>query len=249
VAAETSKAIDELYSLPLDEFVARRDALARALRGEGERDAADEVKGLRKPSLAAWTVNQLARREEKAVGQLLEAGERLRSAHEKLLHGGSAEALQRASAAEREAVRTLTRAAECVLADAGLSTSWGTLERVRETLHAAALDPDVAKLVHAGRVTVDAEATGFGLELLGDAAAAPAARQPSAADERRAQRQRAAEERLAAARERLRDAREAVAEAERKVKEHSRALERAEQELRTHRTKLERAEREVERAR
>jgi hypothetical protein len=249
VPSDSSHAIDELYSLPLEEFVARRDELARTQRTEGEREQAAETKSLRKPTVAAWAVNQLARHEKAAVGELLDAGKRLRAAHEKLLSGGSAEALQHASEAERDALRSLTRAAERVLAEAGLSTTSGTLERVRETLHAAAVDEQVAELVGAGRVTADEEATGFGLDLLAAAPPGTATARPTAAEERSERRAHEARERLQTAEARLRDARAAVKDAERTVKEHARALERAERELASHQKKLELAEREVETAR
>jgi hypothetical protein len=194
-------------------------------------------------------VNQLARREQPAVGQLLAAGEHLRAAHEQLLGGGSAEALQRASEAEREALRRLTRSAGSVLAEAGLSTTSTTLERVRETLHAAAVDERVAELVRTGRVTTDEEATGFGLDLLAAAPARKEPARPSAADLRNDKRTREARARVEAAEERLRDARVAVDDAERAVREHAQALERAERELERVGKKLERAEQEVEAAR
>ena len=52
---------DALYGLPLDAFVAERDALAKRLRTDGRGGDADEVKALRKPSVAAWAVNQVVR--------------------------------------------------------------------------------------------------------------------------------------------------------------------------------------------
>jgi hypothetical protein len=52
---------DELYGLALDAFVPERDALAKRLRADGRRDEANEVKALRKPSVAAWAVNQAVR--------------------------------------------------------------------------------------------------------------------------------------------------------------------------------------------
>lgn len=249
MASDASTTVDELYSLPLEEFVARRDELARAQRGEGEREQAAETKSLRKPTVAAWAVNQLARREKRAVGELLEAGKRLRAAHEQLLSGGSADALQRASEAERKALRTLTKSAEAVLADAGLSTTSGTLDRVRETLHAAVVDEQVAELVREGRLTTDEEATGFGLELLVAAPIKSASARPTAAEERSEKRSREARERLEAAEERVREARGALKDAERSAKDHARALERAERELKSRQNKLELAEREVETAR
>jgi hypothetical protein len=49
-----------LYRRPLEEFVAARDQLARQLRAAGDRDAARQVAGLRRPSISAWAANQLA---------------------------------------------------------------------------------------------------------------------------------------------------------------------------------------------
>ncbi|MEA2287422.1 MAG: hypothetical protein QOJ21_3465, partial [Solirubrobacteraceae bacterium] len=57
---------DELYGLPLDAFVPERDALAKELRSDGRREEAAEVKALRKPSVAAWGVNQAVRSQPKA---------------------------------------------------------------------------------------------------------------------------------------------------------------------------------------
>ncbi len=50
----------ELYGLPLDRFVPERGGLAKALRGDGRREEAAEVAGLRNPSVAAWAVKRVA---------------------------------------------------------------------------------------------------------------------------------------------------------------------------------------------
>src|SRR5260221_6788543 len=68
---DRERAIDELYARPAEEFVAARDELARALRSEGEREAADAVKRLRRPSHAAAIVNRLARDEPELAEALL----------------------------------------------------------------------------------------------------------------------------------------------------------------------------------
>src|SRR4051812_17139068 len=54
--------IDELYTVDPSEFVARRNALAKELRAAGDRDAAAEVSKLRRPTVVAAALNQLARR-------------------------------------------------------------------------------------------------------------------------------------------------------------------------------------------
>ena len=70
MAANVDKAIDRMYAGPLDEFVARRNELARSLSKEGDREGAEGVKELRKPSVAAWAVNQLARPEKMRLRSL-----------------------------------------------------------------------------------------------------------------------------------------------------------------------------------
>ena len=62
--------VDELYGLPLDRFTPERNALARELRNLGERERGAEVAALRKPSVAAWAVNQLARTQKRSIGEL-----------------------------------------------------------------------------------------------------------------------------------------------------------------------------------
>ena len=104
--------IDELYGLPLDQFVPERTALARELRSAGRREEASEVAALRKPSVAAWAVNQLVRTQGKGVDELFGAGDALRAAHDDVLAGqGDAESLRKAVAQERAGVEALTAAA------------------------------------------------------------------------------------------------------------------------------------------
>ena len=50
-------AIDRLYAVPLAEFIAKRDALARAAREEGNSTLAVEIKALAKPAVPAWALN------------------------------------------------------------------------------------------------------------------------------------------------------------------------------------------------
>ena len=96
--------MDGLYGAPLEEFTAQRNELAKELRRSGERDTAEEVGRLRKPTAAAWAINQLSHREEPALRSVLDAGRQLRKAQESALGGGSGAALRKAGAAEREAV-------------------------------------------------------------------------------------------------------------------------------------------------
>jgi hypothetical protein len=142
-----AKEIHLLYGLPPDEFTRARDELAKRLRTEGRSDDGAAVKALKKPNLPAWAVNQLTRRHRAEVKKLLEAGERLRTAHERLLSGGKQDELREAAERERELVETLVERAEPLLSEAG-KPSPASLERIRSTLHAASADEQLrAELV------------------------------------------------------------------------------------------------------
>ena len=155
--------VDDLYGLPLDRFVPERTALARSLRKDGKRDDATEVAGLRKPSVAAWAVNQLLRTQRKAIDELLEAGDGLRSAQDDVLAGrGDARSLRAAVERERLAVQELTDSARGLLSSEGHELSDTIVERVSDTLHAAALDDDARAQVNGGRLERELRHVGLG---------------------------------------------------------------------------------------
>jgi hypothetical protein len=270
VPVDRDKQIDQLYSAPLNEFVERRNEFARSLRKDGNPQAADEVRKLRKSTLPAWTVNQLARREKMRLRGLLTAGERLRKAHEEVLVGGPPEALQQGRDGERRAIAELVGAAEALLKEAGHPASEATLERVSETLHAAVVDEGIGRRVREGRLDKEEQMTGFGFGNLPATPAAEraaqtktatratrgqkrettqdAAAQAKVAKERKAKQDAARKEHFQAE-ERLRKAHRAVKDAERAVKNQKRELERAERVLSSRQADVANAEREVVRAR
>jgi hypothetical protein len=142
-----------LYSLDLEQFVGARDALAKELRAGGDRPAAAAVKKLPKPTRAAWAVNRLARERPDEIAALVEAGTALEGAQQQLLDGAGAEVLRGAAVAARALVDVL--AAEAPVDGAAR-------DKVRATLHAATVDPEVRAEVAAGRVVKERSASGFG---------------------------------------------------------------------------------------
>jgi hypothetical protein len=222
--------LNELFHGPLEEFTAARNELAKSLRSDGEAEAADWVKGLQKPTRAAWLVNQLAVRKPKEVTGLLEVGEELRAAQEEMLAGATdREKLREVASREREAIDALVGTAEAIGREHGVGSQ--ILDRVGETLQAATSDPEVAEAIEKGRLLREQRASGIGLV----GPATPKAPAPSRkkgereAAERRARQQQAkrrkeAESKLAAAEKRLEReqaklerARQAVEEAEHAV--------------------------------
>ena len=112
--------VDDLYGLPLDRFTPERNALARELRNRGERERGAEVAALRKPSVAAWAVNQLVRTQKRAIGELFEAGDGLRAAQDAVLAGrGDGSSLRAAGERERQAVESLIGSAGGLLSSDG----------------------------------------------------------------------------------------------------------------------------------
>ena len=154
--------LDRLHALAPEEFIAARNELAARLRKAGQAEAAEQVRALRKPTVPVWTVNQLARRHPDAVAELISAGEQLRRAQESAFRaerGGKS--LRVATAAERAAVRTLTRHAQSILQAEGRSASAAALERIASTLRSAAVEPQAAPLLAAGRLAGEVGSAGF----------------------------------------------------------------------------------------
>jgi len=170
-------ALAALYQLPLEQFVATRDQLARRLRAAGDRATARQVAGLRRPPVSAWAANQLAHAAPNAVAELLEAGAALRQAQQDALAGqpGAARRLRTATAHLRAAITRLSSRAETLLVRAGHAASDATLARLAATLRAAATGDEATRAALAqGRLPGDLDPAGFGLEVV-PAPAEPAA--------------------------------------------------------------------------
>ena len=228
------QAADELYGLPPGDFTEARDALVKQLRADKERELANEVKGLRKPTLAAWALNQLVRNRRKDVDKLLAAGKELQKAQEKLVASGDRAGFQRAAAKERELVAQLARDAAALAAEAGEGSSQGLEEKLAATLHAASLDEETAGELAAGRVLRERQpVAGFGGLELAPPPAKPARKsaKPAKADKEDAQRRKREQAEEAKAREELQAARleerKAGRERDAAAKAAARAAERA----------------------
>ncbi|WP_367126032.1 hypothetical protein [Streptomyces phytohabitans] len=139
---------DELYGLPPSAFTAARDRRARQARQAGDRGLAQEIRRLRRPTLAAWAGNLLARESPDGTGTLLRLGEALREAHRDL-DGAQLRAL---AAQQRQVVAGLARQAAELAAGAGRPLGEDSLREVERTLHAALADPDAGAEWARGRL-------------------------------------------------------------------------------------------------
>jgi hypothetical protein len=241
--------VDRLYQLPLSEFTAARNALAKTLNG----DEAARVKTLAKPTVVPWAVNQLYWRDRKTFDRLLKAGGALRETQLAALGGRHAD-VRRATEAHRAALADAVRSAIALATSSGASPHADQLARMLEAVSLAASPAEAA-----GRFTELIQPSGFealaGLSInAAPGAAAPASVKPPATLAVARTEERASgggktghPDRKAEAERKREEARRA-----KEAAEHRRAMEaainKAEHELSVAESALARAGREVEQA-
>lgn len=158
----TTPSVDDvaarLYEVEPSAFVAARTEAARAARDAGDRELAAAIEKLRRPSLAAWALNLLARDDVAGLARLVALGEELREAQQQL----RGDALQRLSRERHEVLAALTRRARKLAGDAGHPLGTEAAHQVQQTLGAALVDPDAAQEMRAGRLVTPLSYAGFG---------------------------------------------------------------------------------------
>jgi hypothetical protein len=148
--------LGRLYALPPEQFVAERDAAVAAARHAGARADAAAIARLRRPTVAAWLVNLLARQRPELIGELLDLGSALREAQYELRGSDLRELSERRRAAVAALVEEARR-----LAPPQRRASL-PLGEVEATLGAALAEPEVAERVRAGTLTKAVGYAGFG---------------------------------------------------------------------------------------
>src|SRR5262245_14494379 len=127
--------LDALFKLPLAEFTAARNTLAARLKQSGRGNDASLVKAMAKPSVSAWTVNQLYWNHREAFERLIAAGQRVQKIQVSGISGKVAD--MRASMDERrKALLELTDLATSLLREAGHNPTQDMTRRVTATLEA-----------------------------------------------------------------------------------------------------------------
>lgn len=171
--------IDRLYSVPLSQFVPARNDLVTRLRQEKRRDEAGRVKRLVKPSVAAWTVNQLYWKRRPMWDALMLAGDELRR------QAGDPSTHSRLMQQRRQALRTLLAQAEGILTEGGHALGASTLKQIHDTLEAASIYGESLPDEPAGRLTRVLEPPGFEALLSMGAKLPPRAEKPTGPDDSR----------------------------------------------------------------
>ena len=245
--------IDRLFALPLDRFVAERNALAAALKRERRADDSARVKELTRPSLPAWALNQVYWQARDDFDRLTAAGDRMRDAQRQALGGRDVD--QREPGRERQqAVRAVVDRAVSLVRAAGQTVTGAARQRIAVTADAIAAYGSRPRVYTPGRMQQELDPPGFEA-LAGLAAAAPplrlvkpsrdqpapiskspsastsppAAPAPAASSRASAEREDQARARARAAAEREAERRrgEAIKEAKKALESRERELERA----------------------
>jgi hypothetical protein len=177
------EAAEELYARSPDEFTAARNAAAKQARSQGDRELAARITALRRPTLPAWAVNQMARRCRGDIEPLLDLGRTLRESST----GLSAEELRQLTRQRHQLVQSLVQQARDLAVSDGRRLSEDAVQGVRQTFEATLSDADSADAVAAGRLSDALEVSGFGFAGFPDPAGGPAAggtsRRPAAKPE------------------------------------------------------------------
>jgi hypothetical protein len=135
--------LDRLYQLPLDEFTAARNEIAKRA---GAR--ATEIKALTKPPIAAWAVNQLHWKDRKVYDALIEAAGELRATHKAVLSGKRGD-LRFAGKEHEDAIEKALKATLAILADSGHPVTDATRHAIAQTLRALPADDPAGRLTRA----------------------------------------------------------------------------------------------------
>lgn len=154
----SSSAIDALYQGPRAAFVESRNRLAAQLQLQGRSALASEVRGLPKPSVSAWAVNQLWWKHRAEYDALHAAGAALVERQQR----GEPIAGQPENEARRAALDTLRALAAELLRAAGHAASVGTLRKVSQSLEASAAGGSFGSHARLGRLHTELSPPGFG---------------------------------------------------------------------------------------
>jgi hypothetical protein len=177
----TDSRLDELYREHPDEFVSGRNQLAKDLRAAGDRDEAERVKKLRRPSAAAWLLNRAALTSPAHLEEFAAASRALEEAQRRAIEGRDkgAEEWRAAAAGERDAIAAVLDLAARLARDAGHPATERALELAGDTLRAATADPELRERVLSGRLERERSGATLG------APAGPPPRTDRKADRRR----------------------------------------------------------------
>ena len=132
--------IDRLFQLPLGEFTAARNALAKSAGKDGA-----AIRELGKPPIAAWAVNQLYWQDRETFEALLEAATEMRRTHKAVIEGKRGD-LRSAGREHEIALGAALKSTLSILEDSGNPVTESTKQSILNTLRALPADEPPGRL-------------------------------------------------------------------------------------------------------
>jgi hypothetical protein len=173
---DLDEAVNQLYGVQPEEFLDARRQLALTTKCAGEPGLAKAIDSVRKPTVAAWAINQLARRRPEEIERLVTLAGSLHEAQERV----DGKALKELGRERTRLIDELVRACAETVTQAGGSLSPAVANQVRETFVAALASTAATDAVASGRLTRALSYAGFGDVDVSEATAAPSpARRPA----------------------------------------------------------------------
>lgn len=153
------EAADALYAAPAADFIATRNELAKQLKADGDQLGSTRLKAMRKPTVAAWVANLVARSLPDELDDLLALGDEFREATADL----DGERLRELTPKRHQLLDKLSREAATLASDEGQKVSADVGQKLRETLDAALIDPAAGDALREGRLSSALRHVGFGV--------------------------------------------------------------------------------------
>jgi hypothetical protein len=146
-----TRAREELFRVDPNDFVARRTELVRELRARGEKNEAAEVKALRRPTVPVWALNRVASERPDLVQHMVTAAETARAAQQALLEGSPADEFRDALARRREAMSSVSDAANEVVERSSRSRDTYTRD-IDNALNVVVASPELSDALARGEL-------------------------------------------------------------------------------------------------
>ena len=143
--------LDELFEASRDDFLTIRKKRAAEAKAAGDRDLAQRITALRKPTVAAWLVNQAMRRHPEDAEALADVARDLGDAQRQ----GAGDDLRAAGRRRRELLLHLERRVRDLAADTDTNLSADAMSRIDTMFQAALVDENALRQVVAATLSAD----------------------------------------------------------------------------------------------
>ncbi len=153
------EAADALYAASAADFIATRNELAKQLKADGDQLGSTRLKAMRKPTVAAWVANLVARELPDELDDLLALGDEFREATADL----DGERLRELTPKRHKLLDQVAKAATKLSEERGQKVSADVGQKLRETLDAALVDPAAGDAEREGRLSSALRHVGFGV--------------------------------------------------------------------------------------